>query len=93
MARFIFCIFACTQSCLSFSKSKGQVISHVMHHVPSYVMSHGISHVMGQVINHMIADSGITCTFEVTQQLTERQALMTHRRGCHAYLRIRLLFG
>jgi hypothetical protein len=62
-----------------FSKSKGQVISHVTCHVPSHVMSHGISHVTGQVINHVMADSCITCTWLVTQQLTERQALMTHR--------------
>jgi hypothetical protein len=67
-----------------FSKSKGQVISHVTRHVPSHVMGHGISHVTGQVINHVMADSCITCTWLVTQQLTERQALMTHRRGCCA---------
>jgi hypothetical protein len=93
MAQFIFRIFACTQFCLSFSKSKSQVISHVTRHVPSHVMSHGICHVMGHGINHVMADSCVTCTLVVTQQLTERQALMTHRRGCCAYLQICLLFG
>jgi hypothetical protein len=78
MARLIFHI-CCTQVSVSFSKSKGQVISHVTRHVLSYVMSHRASQVMGQVINHVFADSCITCTSMVTQQLTERQALMTHR--------------
>jgi hypothetical protein len=86
--------FSCTQPFAFFSKSKGQVISHVTCHVPSpQSLSHGTSHVMGQVINHVMADSCITCTWLVTQQLTERQALMTHRWGCHAYLWIRLLIG
>jgi hypothetical protein len=62
MAWFIFCVFPVLELPLSFSKSKGQVISHMMCHVPSHVMSHGISHVTGQVISHVIADSCITCT-------------------------------
>jgi hypothetical protein len=60
MAWFIFCVFPCTQTFDFFSKSKGQVTSHMTCHVPSHVMSHRISHVMGQVIDHMMADSCIT---------------------------------
>jgi hypothetical protein len=88
----LFFASCCTQISVSFSKSKGQVISHVTRHVLSHVMSHGTSHVMGQVINHMMADSCIMCTLVVTQQLTEHQALMTHCQGCQCYLWIPLLF-
>jgi hypothetical protein len=52
--------FACTQTSVSFSKSKGQVICHVACHVTSHVKSHGTNHMMGQVINHLMADSCIT---------------------------------
>jgi hypothetical protein len=68
----------------SFSKSKDQVISHVM--------DHGTSHVMGQVTCHVMANSCIMCTYLVTQLLTERQVLMTHCLGHHLYLQICLLF-
>jgi hypothetical protein len=34
--------FTCTQTSVFFSKSKGQVISHMTHHVSNHVMSHGV---------------------------------------------------
>jgi hypothetical protein len=34
---------------------------------------------MGPVINHVMADSCTMCTWLVIQQLTERQAQMTHQ--------------
>jgi hypothetical protein len=81
---FIFLDFMLHVLWFSFSKSKDQVISHVM--------DHGTSHVMGQVTCHVMANSCITCTYLVTQLLTEHQVLMTHCQGCHPYLWIHLLF-